>query len=311
MVTTIEELRELLARTGEGNVTLRLQDSCNVAEDLTIPQNIGLFITAEKAVTLRVAESRVLTVNSWLIIDPNCTFQVVGKLGTSGAAVNGTIEITESGEWINDGGVEVYTGEVQLNGTLTQMSENSYVRAHYQSDGGSGRIVLNKTAQWNGPGQIGGDYSGCVSGFDPNRYELRVEDGNYYVLRQMTSTVGDVNGDGIVDEGDLRALARHVAGIESLKDLSNADINGDGFISAADLTALARILQSKTTDAAAQTVDVPVMVSDAVQEEVVPDVSSEGDAGTPVEESRDDLTAVEGPACDTEQEAPTGSEDAA
>lgn len=311
VVTTIKELRELLARTGEGNVTLRLQDSCNVAEDLTIPQNIGLFITAERAVTLCVAESRVLTVNSWLIIDPNCTFRVVGKLGTSGAAVNGTIEITESGEWINDGGVEVYTGEVQLNGTLTQMSENSYVRAHYQSDGGSGRIVLNKTAQWNGPGQIGGDYSGCVSGFDPNRYELRVEDGNYYVLRQMASTVGDVNGDGIVDEGDLRALARHVAGIESLKDLSNADINGDGFISAADLTALARILQSKTTDAAAQTVDVPVMVSDAVQEEVVPDVSSEGDAGTPVEESRDDLTAVEGPACDTEQEAPTGSEDAA
>ena len=92
---------------------------------------MGLFITAERAVTLCVAESRVLTVNSWLIIDPNCTFRVVGKLGTSGAAVNGTIEITESGEWINDGGVEVYTGEVQLNGTLTQMSENSYVRAHY------------------------------------------------------------------------------------------------------------------------------------------------------------------------------------
>ena len=53
---------------------------------------------------------------------------------------------------------------------------------------------------------------------------------------------GDVNGDGVVDMADLAALARHVARIELLADLSRADINNDGRISAADVTMLAQIL---------------------------------------------------------------------
>ena len=53
---------------------------------------------------------------------------------------------------------------------------------------------------------------------------------------------GDVNGDGVVDMADLAALARHVARIELLADLSRVDINNDGRISAADVTMLAQIL---------------------------------------------------------------------
>ena len=51
-----------------------------------------------------------------------------------------------------------------------------------------------------------------------------------------------MNGDGVVDMADLAALARHVARIELLADLSRADINNDGRISAADVTMLAQIL---------------------------------------------------------------------
>lgn len=51
--------------------------------------------------------------------------------------------------------------------------------------------------------------------------------------------IGDLNLDGDVNAADMTLLARHVAGIESLSDLtalSNADVNGDGVINAEDLT---------------------------------------------------------------------------
>ena len=49
----------------------------------------------------------------------------------------------------------------------------------------------------------------------------------------------------MVDQADLVALARFMAGIDDLGDTTRADINGDGIYSAADLTALARMLEAQ------------------------------------------------------------------
>ena len=57
--------------------------------------------------------------------------------------------------------------------------------------------------------------------------------------------LGDVNGDGAVNNLDLTKLLRHVAKIELLEDDSRADINDDGDIDAADVTALAKIIEAQ------------------------------------------------------------------
>ena len=54
---------------------------------------------------------------------------------------------------------------------------------------------------------------------------------------------GDLNGDYLLNEDDLHLLARHIAGIATLTDLSLADVSGDGNITAADLTALAGMVK--------------------------------------------------------------------
>ena len=62
-------------------------------------------------------------------------------------------------------------------------------------------------------------------------------------FQKQNQRTGDVNGDGEADAGDLTALARHVAKIETITDeelLKNADVNQDGNIDSADLTKLAR-----------------------------------------------------------------------
>ena len=61
-------------------------------------------------------------------------------------------------------------------------------------------------------------------------------------LPPPSPVTGDMNGDHLLNEEDLRLLARHVSGIASLTNIAPADVNGDGNISAADLTALAEIL---------------------------------------------------------------------
>ena len=62
---------------------------------------------------------------------------------------------------------------------------------------------------------------------------------------------GDVNGDGEVGAADLTALARHVARIELITDvtlLQNADVTGEGGVTAADLTKLARYVARIISD---------------------------------------------------------------
>lgn len=66
-----------------------------------------------------------------------------------------------------------------------------------------------------------------------------------------TGLKGDVNGDNLVNSGDLTVLARHVGGIEPITNevaLVNADVNGDGEINSADLTKHARYVGGIITD---------------------------------------------------------------
>ena len=63
------------------------------------------------------------------------------------------------------------------------------------------------------------------------------------VYTGLPVTPGDLDGDGEITASDLTALARHVAGIETVTDahlLANAELDGVSGISAEDLTKLAR-----------------------------------------------------------------------
>lgn len=57
-----------------------------------------------------------------------------------------------------------------------------------------------------------------------------------------TNSRGDVDGDGIVTQDDLKMLAHHLSGTQLLEDVSNADANGDGVIDAKDLTYMSQQL---------------------------------------------------------------------
>lgn len=57
-----------------------------------------------------------------------------------------------------------------------------------------------------------------------------------------TNSRGDVNGDGVVTQDDLKALAHHLSGTQLLEDMSNADANGDGVVDAKDLTYMSQQL---------------------------------------------------------------------
>ena len=62
---------------------------------------------------------------------------------------------------------------------------------------------------------------------------------------EKTVLYGDANGDDKVDASDLTRLARHLAKIESIKDIAlfgNSDVNHDGKVDSDDLTKLARFI---------------------------------------------------------------------
>lgn len=253
-VNTVEELRALLTRTDEGTIILRPQGEETLTEDLAIPENIKLVFAADhgQAPTLTVSEGVTLSANGQLNIQKSATLAVNGTLATcNNVQVNGALLISESGVWKqkNSASVNNDSASITINGTLEQ--SESWV----ELTDWDGMLVFGANARWNEVGTVRcyGD-DATITGFDPGRYELR-SDGDYYYLKRMssgggsgggeTSVTGDVNGDGVVDQADLVALARFMAGIDDLEDTTRADINGDGIYSAADLTALARMLEAQ------------------------------------------------------------------
>ena len=292
-VNTVEELRALLTRTDEGTIILRPQGEETLTEDLAIPENIELVFAADhgQAPTLTVSEGVTLSANGQLNIQKSATLAVNGTLATcNNVQVNGALLISESGVWKqkNSASVNNDSASITINGTLEQ--SESWV----ELTDWDGMLVFGANARWNEVGTVRcyGD-DATITGFDPGRYELR-SDGDYYYLKRIssgggsgggeTSVTGDVNGDGVVDQADLVALARFMAGIDDLEDTTRADINGDGIYSAADLTALARMLEAQqdTQTADADGNGAPVDTGAELNADAQDTVQTE-DGGAPVE----------------------------
>ena len=294
-VNTVEELRTLLTRTENGTATLELREDCTLNEDLVIPGHIQLQISGENGTphTLTVPENVTLFVGGQLTAQNSATIVVNGTLVTSGfAQVYGALTINESGVWEQKDNADVSDDRASV--TIDGLLEQSESRVQLSS-WRNGKIIFGANARWNEVGTISSYKSSTtITGFDPGRYKLSTSDGiNYYLERISsgggsgggeTSTVGDVNGDGVVDQADLVALARFMAGIDDLEDTARADINGDGIYSAADLTALARMLEAQqdTQTADADENGAPVDTGAELNADAQDTVQTE-DGGAPAE----------------------------
>lgn len=293
-VNTVEELRALLTRTENGTATLKLREDCTLNEELTVPENIELIFAADhgQTPTLTVSEGVTLSVGGQLNIQESATLAVNGTLATSNdVQVNGALLISENGVWKqkNSASVNNDGASITINGRLEQ--SESWVEL---TSWWNGKIIFGANAHWNEVGTISSrESSTAITGFDIGRYELRLDGEDYYLKRISsgggsgggeTSTVGDVNGDGVVDQADLVALARFMAGIDDLEDTTRADINGDGIYSAADLTALARMLEAQqgTQTADADENGAPVDTGAELNADAQDTVQTE-DGGAPVE----------------------------
>ena len=294
IVNTVEDLRALLTRTENGTAWLTLREDHVLTEDLTIPENIELRLGAEygQTPTLAVSENVTLSVNGQLNIQDSATLAVNGTLETSNdVQVYGAILISESGVWKQKNSASVHndSASITINGRLEQ--SESWVEL---TSWWNGKIIFGANAHWNEVGAIcSRESSTAIIGFDTGKYELR-SDGEYYYLKRVssgggsgggeTSITGDVNGDGVVDQADLVALARFMAGIDDLEDTTRADINGDGIYSAADRTALARMLEEQqgTLTADADENGAPVDTGAELNADAQDTVQTE-DGGAPVE----------------------------
>ena len=292
---TVEELRALLTRTENGTATLELREDCTLNEELTVPGNIELVFAADhgQAPTLTVPEGVTLSANGQLNIQKAVTLAVNGTLVTcNNVQVYGTLIISESGVWQQENWASVSNdgASITINGRLEQSESWVELTSRW-----NGKIIFGANAHWNEVGTISShESSTAITGFDTGKYKLSTNDGiNYYLERLSggggsgggeTSITGDVNGDGVVDQADLVALARFMAGIDDLEDTTRADINGDGIYSAADLTALARMLEAQqgTQTADADENGAPVDTGAELNADAQDTVQT-GDGGAPAE----------------------------
>lgn len=294
-VNTVEELRTLLTRMENGTATLDLREDCALNEDLAVPGNIELVFAADhgQTPTLTVSEGVTLSVGGQLNIQDSATLVVNGTLATcNNVQVYGALLISESGVWQQENWASVSNdgASITINGRLEQSESWVELTSRW-----NGKIIFGANARWNEVGTIS-SHESCtaITGFDTGKYKLSTNDGiNYYLERLSsgggsgggeTSTIGDVNGDGVVDQADLVALARFMAGIDDLEDTARADINGDGIYSAADLTALARMLEAQqdTQTADADENGAPVDTGAELNADAQDTVQTE-DGGAPVE----------------------------
>ena len=322
-VNTVEELRALLTRTENGTATLELREDCTLNEELTVPGNIELVFAADhgQTPTLTVSEGVTLSANGQLNIQKSATLAVNGTLATcNNVQVYGTLLISESGVWQQENWASVSNdgASITINGRLEQSESWVELTSRW-----NGKIIFGANAHWNEVGTISShESSTAITGFDTGKYKLSTNDGIDYYLERLssgggsgggeTSTIGDVNGDGVVDQTDLVALARFMAGIDDLEDTTRADINGDGIYSAADLTALARMLEAQqgTQTADADENGAPVDTGAELNADAQDTVQTE-DGGAPVEPAPavDDVPeTVEEPVTDEEPQTEAGEQ---
>ena len=106
-------------------------------------------------------------------------------------------------------------------------------------------------------GENGGNFEGqmvCTSskksqdGYEPSDGSYKF-DGYEYILENESKEdlLGDVNGDGIVDEKDVELVQKYDAGTGSLTDdeKKRADVNGDGIIDAGDAVKISNMIIDK------------------------------------------------------------------
>ena len=80
------------------------------------------------------------------------------------------------------------------------------------------------------------EYHPYIGGFDPH----------VFVYAGSSSVLGDVNGDGDVNVGDVAILVNHVVGIDTPEFVpENADINGDGIFNIVDIIMLVNMIINK------------------------------------------------------------------
>lgn len=85
------------------------------------------------------------------------------------------------------------------------------------------------------------EYGFMVQSWVNGEYSVLEKNDIVYLVSEKTYTLGDINGDGKINNRDLTALRRYLAGLEST--ISPAgDLNGDGKVNNRDLTKLRRIL---------------------------------------------------------------------
>ena len=113
-------------------------------------------------------------------------------------------------------------------------------------------MLLNgtgKTVKLSGGYKAFNDEDGdsIAAGFNVSDYEVAGDPASTSVVYTLKA-LGDVNGDGSVNDIDLTKLLRYVAKIDTLSEdeLSRANVDGIGGIDAADVTALAILLNGNT-----------------------------------------------------------------
>ena len=118
----------------------------------------------------------------------------------------------------------------------TDLGDDSSTDGWLTNVAATGTFVQATGADWTVKGTTDGDWDGV-----PTTYVHGIPEG--WTVLSETSTVGDINGDGVVDVSDYIGIANHILGLtpEGFNEQA-ADVNGDGVIDVSDYIGVANII---------------------------------------------------------------------